>query len=104
MGLEAAPLVNNGESSLGLEKEELQQWDHDEQVIEPDNQISVTMHMMTMMMMHILIWRMTAILWLLLGVAALILKKGMTTTEKCFIIFNFECPLMAYLEPSCSPL
>jgi len=39
MGLEAA-LVNNGESSLGLEEEELQQQDHDEQVNEPDDQDS----------------------------------------------------------------
>ena len=41
-GLEAAPLVNDRESSLGLEEEELQQlWARDnEQVHEPDDQDS----------------------------------------------------------------
>ena len=39
-GLEAAPLVNDGEGSFGLEEEELQQQDHDEQVNEPDDQDS----------------------------------------------------------------
>jgi hypothetical protein len=39
MGLEAAPLVKEGERSLGLAEEEQQQRD-DEQVDEPDNQDS----------------------------------------------------------------
>jgi len=39
MGLEAAPLVNDGETILGLEEGELQQRD-EEQVDEPDDQDS----------------------------------------------------------------
>jgi len=54
--------------------------------------IVIMMHMMTTMTMHIPIWRMTAILWLLFVVATLILKKS-TTTEKCFDMFKFSLEL-----------